>query len=139
MHVSGGGGFFMAGKQVSRRTVLQAGVSAAAFAATTNIFTPLKTFAARKQKLVFWMQPLFNKEADEIMLGQVRDYAKQAGLKDDELEIQTVPGGEVAKKMAAALKVEAIIGPQKNTSSTMKLGMPVGMVLTPTLLRKTDA
>jgi multiple sugar transport system substrate-binding protein len=97
----------MAGKQVSRRTVLKAGVSAAAFAATTSIFTPMKTFAARKQKLVFWMQPLFNKEADEIMLGQVRDYAKQAGLKDDELEIQTVPGGEVAKKMAAALEVGA--------------------------------
>lgn len=97
----------MAEKRRTRRTLLKAGASAAAFAATTNIFTPLKTFAARQQKLVFWMQPLFNPKADEIMLGQVRDYAKQVGLKESELEIQTVPGGEVAKKMAAALEVGA--------------------------------
>lgn len=97
----------MAEKRLTRRTLLKAGASAAAFAATTNIFTPLKTFAARQQKLVFWMQPLFNPKADEIMLGQVRDYAKQVGLKESELEIQTVPGGEVAKKMAAALEVGA--------------------------------
>ena len=97
----------MAGTKVTRRTVLKAGVSAAALAAGTSIFKPLRSFGARKEKLVFWMQPLFNKEADELMVGQVRDYAKQAGLKDDELEIQTVPGGEVAKKMAAALEVGA--------------------------------
>ena len=93
--------------KITRRTVLKAGASAAAFAATANIFTPMKTRAARKEKLVFWMQPLFSKQADAVMLGQVRDYAKQAGLKDDELEILTVPGGEVAKKMAAALEVGA--------------------------------
>jgi multiple sugar transport system substrate-binding protein len=95
----------MAHASMSRRAVLRLGVAAAA--ATTNIFTPRKSSAAREQKLIFWMQPLFNKDADEIMLGQVRDYARQAGLKDNELQILTVPGGEVAKRMAAALEVGA--------------------------------
>jgi multiple sugar transport system substrate-binding protein len=97
----------MDGKRISRRTVLKLGASTAAFAATTHIVTPQRGFAARPQKLIFWMQPLFNKEADEIMLSQVRDFAKQAGLKDSELEILTVPGGEVSKRMAAALEVGA--------------------------------
>src|SRR5262249_24550714 len=88
---------------MSRRTVLRLGAAAAGAA----IFTPRRSSAAREQKLIFWMQPLFNKEADEIMLGQVRDYARQAGLKDNELQILTVPGGEVAKRMAAALEVGA--------------------------------
>jgi multiple sugar transport system substrate-binding protein len=88
---------------MSRRTVLRLGAAAAG----TAIFTPRRSSAAREQKLIFWMQPLFNKEADEIMLGQVRDYARQAGLKDNELQILTVPGGEVAKRMAAALEVGA--------------------------------
>ena len=37
--------------KLTRRTLLKAGAGAAAFATTSNIFTPLKTFAARDQKL----------------------------------------------------------------------------------------
>ncbi|HEV8308288.1 MAG TPA: extracellular solute-binding protein [Methylomirabilota bacterium] len=94
----------MAQGSMSRRTVLKLG---ATVAAATHLLPPRKSFAAREQKLIFWMQPLFNKDADEIMLGQVREYARQAGLKDNELQILTVPGGEVAKRMAAALEVGA--------------------------------
>jgi hypothetical protein len=69
--------------KLDRRTFLQvglkAGAGAAAFATTTNIFTPLKTFAARDQKLVFWLQPNFNPTADRILEEQTRAFAKQAG------------------------------------------------------------
>ena len=93
--------------KLNRRTVLKAGAGAAAFATTTNLFTPLKTFAARDQKLVFWLQPNFNLTADRILEEQTRAFAKQAGLKDSELQILKVPGGEIPTRMAAALEVGA--------------------------------
>jgi multiple sugar transport system substrate-binding protein len=97
----------MESPKLTRRTVLKAGAGAAAFATTTNIFTPLKTFAARDQKLVFWLQPNFNPTADRILEEQTRAFAKQAGLKDTELQILKVPGGEIPTRMAAALEVGA--------------------------------
>ncbi len=97
----------MKSQKLTRRTVLKAGVGAAAFAATASILTPLKTFAAREQKLVFWLQPNFNPTADRILEDQTRAFAKQAGLKDTELSILKVPGGEIPTKMAAALEVGA--------------------------------
>jgi ABC-type glycerol-3-phosphate transport system substrate-binding protein len=97
----------MESPKLPRRTVLKTGAGAAAFAATTNIFTPLKTFAARDQKLIFWLQPNFNPTADRILEDQTRAFAKQAGLKDSELQILKVPGGEIPTRMAAALEVGA--------------------------------
>lgn len=97
----------MESQKLTRRTVLKAGVGAAAFATTANILTPLKTFAAREQKLVFWLQPNFNPTADRILEDQTRAFAKQAGLKDTELSILKVPGGEIPTRMAAALEVGA--------------------------------
>ena len=97
----------MESPKLTRRTLLKAGAGAAAFATTTNIFTPLKTFAARDQKLIFWLQPNFNPTADKILEDQTRAFAKQAGLKDSELQILKVPGGEIPTRMAAALEVNA--------------------------------
>ncbi len=97
----------MESQKLTRRTVLKAGVGAAVFGTTANILTPLKTFAAREQKLVFWLQPNFNPTADRILEEQTRAFAKQAGLKDTELQILKVPGGEIPTKMAAALEVGA--------------------------------
>jgi multiple sugar transport system substrate-binding protein len=92
---------------MTRRTVLKAGVGAAAFAASADVLTSRKSFAARDQKLVFWLQPNFNPTADRILEDQTRAYAKQAGLKDSELSILKVPGGEIPTRMAAALEVGA--------------------------------
>ena len=97
----------MESPKLTRRTLLKAGAGAAAFATTSNIFTPLKTFAARDQKLIFWLQPNFNPTADKILEDQARAFAKQAGLKDSELQILKVPGGEIPTRMAAALEVNA--------------------------------
>ena len=94
---------------VTRRTLLKAAGGAAAFAATTaNVLTSRKACAAvRDQKLVFWLQPNFNPTADRILEDQTRAFAKQAGLKDSELQILKVPGGEIPTRMAAALEVGA--------------------------------
>ena len=91
----------------TRRTILKAGVAAATFATTTNVFTPRKTSAVRDQKLVFWLQPNFNATADKILEEQIRAFAKQAGLKDQEVQILKVPGGEISTRMTAALEVGA--------------------------------
>jgi multiple sugar transport system substrate-binding protein len=95
----------MASHDPTRRTVLKAGAGAAAFAAT--VLTARKSLAAREQKLVFWLQPNFNPTADRILEDQTRAFAKQAGLKDNELSILKVPGGEIPTRMAAALEVGA--------------------------------
>jgi len=91
--------------RLSRRSVLMAGVGLGAFATTSRILTPLKTHAAREQKLVFWLQPNFNPVADKVLEEQTMAFARQAGLRDNEVQIQKVPGGELAAKMAAALEV----------------------------------
>lgn len=60
---------------------------------------------ARDAKLVFWLQPNFNKKADDLLEAQAMEYAKMKGLGEGDLRIEKVPGGEVAKRMAAALEV----------------------------------
>jgi multiple sugar transport system substrate-binding protein len=80
---------------------------AATVAATAHGLSPRKAFAARDHKLVFWLQPNFNATADRVLEEQIRAYAKQAGLKDQELQILKVPGGEIATRMTAALEVGA--------------------------------
>src|SRR4029077_15250374 len=90
----------------ARRAIVKGGV-AATLAATAHGLSPRKTFAARDHKLVFWLQPNFNTAADQILEDQIRAYAKQAGVKDQELQILKVPGGEIATRMTAALEVGA--------------------------------
>jgi multiple sugar transport system substrate-binding protein len=97
----------MTNPRVTRRTVLKAGAGLTAFAATTNILTPRRSDAARDHKLVFWLQPNFNPVADKVLEEQTMAFARQAGLKDSEVQIQKVPGGELAAKLAGALEVGA--------------------------------
>jgi multiple sugar transport system substrate-binding protein len=97
----------MDGNRMTRRTALRLGGAVAGLAVSRNILTPRKASAARAQKLVFWLQPRFNPVADQIVEEQTMAYARQAGLKDSDVQILKVPGGEVAAKMAAALEVGA--------------------------------
>jgi multiple sugar transport system substrate-binding protein len=91
---------------LTRRQTLKLGAATAAFTATFNIISPRKA-AARDAKLVFWLQPNFNKTADDLLVDQTMAFAKSAGLKDSEVEILKVPGGEVAARMAAALEANS--------------------------------
>jgi multiple sugar transport system substrate-binding protein len=89
----------------TRRQALAYGAAVAATTMSAGIITTRKAHAARDAKLVFWLQPNFNKTADDLLTDQTMAFAKAAGLKDSDVQIVKVPGGEIAKKMAAALEV----------------------------------
>lgn len=86
---------------VSRRTVL--GVAAGTALAAPAVLG--RKAQARDKKLVFWLLPNFNKTADEQMIAQTMAFARQAGLKDGDVEIAKVPGSELNKRLAAAVEV----------------------------------
>ena len=108
----------MGDSRITRRRALKLGAGTAAFATTFNIISPRKT-AARDKKLVFWLQPNFNKTADDLLVEQTMAFAKSAGLAESDVDILKVPGGEVAKQMAAALEAGAPPDVTRVTESDM--------------------
>ena len=90
----------------SRREIGRVGLAAAAIGLAAP-YLNIRAAFARDAKLVFWLQPNFNKIADDLLVEQAREYARLKGLREGELQIDVVPGGEVAKRMAAALEVGA--------------------------------
>ncbi|OSQ55735.1 hypothetical protein MCRY_20200 [Marivita cryptomonadis] len=86
----------------SRRQFGKLGVAAAAGLSAPFLATRAN---AREAQLVFWLQPNFNKVADDLLEAQTMEYAKMQGLNESDVRIEKVPGGEVAKRMAAALEV----------------------------------
>jgi multiple sugar transport system substrate-binding protein len=87
---------------LSRRQLLKAG--AAATLAAPLIFTPSKTRAARKEKIVYWHLPNFTPLADELQKEQVFAFAKAAGLREDEVQFTVVSNEDFIAKIAAALE-----------------------------------
>jgi multiple sugar transport system substrate-binding protein len=79
-------------------------IGVAAVAGLTAPFVATRAYA-RDAKLVFWLQPNFNKLADDLLEAQTMEYARSQGLNDSDVRIEKVPGGEVAKRMAAALEI----------------------------------
>lgn len=88
--------------RISRRRVLQGG--AAALLAAPMIFTASKVRAVRKEKIVYWHLPNFTPRADAIQKEHVFAFAKQAGLKDDEVQFTVVSNEQFISKIAAALE-----------------------------------
>jgi multiple sugar transport system substrate-binding protein len=95
----------MSRKNYSRRQVTKLGVIA--LAGLSAPFVGGRRASARDAKLVFWLQPNFNKVADDLLVEQTMEYARLKGLSERDVRIEKVPGGEVAKRMAAALEVGA--------------------------------
>ena len=96
---------------MTRKTYLRRDIGKFGFAAAaTGMAAPylnIRAAFARDAKLVFWLQPNFNKVADDLLVEQAKEYARLKGLSGNDLQIEVVPGGEVAKRMAAALEVGA--------------------------------
>jgi multiple sugar transport system substrate-binding protein len=90
-------------RKYTRRGVGQFGIAAAV--GLTAPFLNIRAARARDAKLVFWLQPNFNKVADDLLVTQTMEYARQKGLSKNDVQIETVPGGEISKRMAAALEV----------------------------------
>lgn len=95
----------MTERKLSRRQVTKLGLVAAA--GLSAPFIGGRRANARDAKLIFWLQPNFNKLADDLLVELTQEYAREKGLAEGEVLIEKVPGGEVAKRMAAALEVGA--------------------------------
>jgi hypothetical protein len=70
---------------INRRDVLKL-AGAAGVAATSPWWLVGKSQAQRAKKLVYWHLPNFTPLADQIQKEQVYEFAKQAGLKEAEVE-----------------------------------------------------
>ena len=88
---------------LTRRDVLkQAGV--AALATTAPWWLVRRAHAARREKLIVWWPVALAPQVDKLVKEQTYAYAKQAGLKENELEYVEVGTGQWLPKMVAALE-----------------------------------
>src|SRR5499426_4119606 len=89
--------------RMTRRQVLKtAGVAAAA--ASAPWWMVGKSAAQRAKKIVFWHVPNFTPLADELQKQQVYEFAKQAGVKEAEVEYAVVANEQFNAKLAAAIE-----------------------------------
>ena len=93
----------MAERRVTRRQILKA-AGAAGVAGTAPWWLVRTSHAQRAKKIVFWHVPNFTPLADELQKQQVYDFAKQAGVKESEVEYATVANEQVQPKLAAAIE-----------------------------------
>ena len=73
-------------------------------AATSPWWMVRGSHAQRAKKLVFWHLPNFTPLADELQKQQVYEFAKQAGLKDTEVEYATVANEQAMAKLTAGIE-----------------------------------
>src|SRR5262245_56208421 len=93
----------MSEQTATRRQVLKA-AGIAATAAASPWWLARTSHAQRAKKLVFWHVPNFTPLADELQKQQVYEFAKQAGLKEIEVEYATVANEQFDAKLAASLE-----------------------------------
>src|SRR5206468_4488651 len=88
---------------MNRRDVLKL-AGAAGVAATGPWWRVGKSHAQRAKKLVYWHLPNFTPLADQIQKEQVYEFAKQAGLKESEVEYAVVANEQAAAKLATSIE-----------------------------------
>src|SRR5215467_8743163 len=90
---------------LTRRTLLQqAGKTAAVATATAPWWLSRTAHAARQHKLVVWNPAALAPQVDKIMQEQCYAYAKQAGIKDSEIDYQIIGSGQLLPKVVASLE-----------------------------------
>src|SRR5512145_1834827 len=90
---------------LTRREVLQAtGKTATILTATAPWWLVRRAHAARQAKLVVWNPAALAPQVDKIMQEQCYAYAKQAGIKESEIDYQIIGGPQLVPKLVAALE-----------------------------------
>ncbi|PYM66359.1 MAG: hypothetical protein DMD79_03010 [Candidatus Rokuibacteriota bacterium] len=89
--------------RMTRRQVLKT-ASAATVATTAPWWLVNRSHAARAKRLVFWQIPNFTPLADQLQKEQFYEFAKQAGLKEADVEYAVVANEGMQDKLAAALE-----------------------------------
>src|SRR2546430_445055 len=89
----------------TRREILKtAGKTAAILTTTAPWWLVRRAHAARQAKLVGWNPAALAPQVDKIMQEQCYAYAKQAGIKESEIDYQIIGGPQLVPKLVAALE-----------------------------------
>jgi multiple sugar transport system substrate-binding protein len=90
---------------LTRRDILQqAGRTAAVLATTAPWWLVRRAHAARQNKLVVWNPTALAPQVDKIMQEQCFAYAKQAGIKENDVEYSIMGSGQIPPKLVASLE-----------------------------------
>src|SRR2546428_5009174 len=89
----------------TRREILKtAGKTAAILTTTAPWWLVRRAHAVRQAKLVVWNPAALAPQVDKIMQEQCYAYAKQAGIKESEIDYQIIGGPQLVPKLVAALE-----------------------------------
>ena len=88
----------------TRRDVLKQAGAVAALTATAPWWFVRRAHAARREKLIVWWPVALAPQVDKLVKEQTYAYAKQAGIKEHELEYVEIGTGQWLPKMVAALE-----------------------------------
>ena len=88
----------------TRRHILRQAGPAVVLATTAPWWFVRRAHAARDKKLVVWNRSALAPQVDKIMEEQCYAYAKQAGLKESELDYSTMGTAQLWPKLVAALE-----------------------------------
>ena len=90
---------------LTRRDILrQTGRAAALMATTAPWWLVRHAHAARQNKLVVWNPAALAPQVDKIMQEQCYAYAKQAGIKDSEIDYSIIGSAQITPKLVASLE-----------------------------------
>ena len=90
---------------LTRRDILrQTGRAAALMATTAPWWLVRRAHAARQNKLVVWNPAALAPQVDKIMQEQCYAYAKQAGIKDNEIDYSIIGSAQMLPKLVASLE-----------------------------------
>src|SRR2546425_12081421 len=89
----------------TRREILkQAGKTATVLTTTAPWWLVRRAHAARQTKLVVWNTTALAPQVDKIMQEQCYAYAKQAGIKESEIDYSVIGSAQILPKLVAALE-----------------------------------
>jgi multiple sugar transport system substrate-binding protein len=89
---------------LTRREALKQAGTLAALATTAPWWLVRRAHAARREKLIVWSPVALAPQVDKLLKDQCYAYAKQAGIKENEIEYVEIGTGQWLTKMAAALE-----------------------------------
>jgi ABC-type glycerol-3-phosphate transport system substrate-binding protein len=87
-----------------RREILQQASRAALLATTAPWWLVRRAHAARQHKLTVWNPAALAPQVDKIMQEQCYAYAKQAGIKDNEIDYSIIGSAQILPKLVASLE-----------------------------------
>jgi multiple sugar transport system substrate-binding protein len=88
----------------TRRTILRQVGTVAALVTTAPWWLVRRAHAARRAKLVVWSSATLAPQVDKIRREQCYAYAKQAGIKESEIDYSTIGTGQILPKLVASLE-----------------------------------